>query len=125
MRKMILSALLLGLLLTVSLWSTNRLAALCTRTEALLALSARCEADGSREAAQLYAAEARGLWEAAEAFTRIFYRHDRLDALNESFLVYETALGQDPAAARGALSLLRARLAALLDEERLTLRSLI
>ncbi len=125
MRKMILSVLLLGTLFSVSAWSANRLSGLCGRTEELLALSEGCAADGSREAAQGYAAEARGLWEAAEDYTRIFYRHDRLDALNEAFLAYETALRQGPAAASGALRLLRARLAALLDEERLTLRSLI
>jgi hypothetical protein len=121
---MILSVLLLGTLFSVSAWSANRLSGLCGRTDELLAMSEKLS-ETDTEAAARFAEGARALWEAAEGFTRIFYRHDSLDLLNESFLVYESALRQDDAAAHGALRLLRARLAALLDEERLTLRSLI
>ena len=125
MRKLIVSALLLAALCAVSLWSTARLEALCARTEGLLALSEGLLAAGDTEAAERFAAEARGLWEAAEGYTHIFYRHDTLNTLNESFLVYESALRETEASAPGALRLLRARLTALLDEERLSLRSLI
>lgn len=126
MRKVIGSALLLLGLCGLALWSQGRLTALCGDTEALLARSEALLAEEDWEAAERFAAQARLLWRDRENYTRLFLRHDALDGLNERFIAYETELRRrDPEAAFGALRLLRARMEAILDEERFSLKALI
>ena len=126
MRKVIGSALLLLGLCGLALWSQGQLTALCEDTEALLARSEALLEGEDWEAAERFAAQARLLWRDRADYTHLFLRHDALDGLNERFIAYETELRRrDPEAAFGALRLLRARMEAILDEERFSLKALI